>query len=221
MMRIRFFILLCALCTGLLAPSAGTTPAHAAALPTGNPDPTKIFLPIVTQVGADVPALPSLSDFASSVSDPSSQGVKGVYVPKAFAYRVVSQPAGNYGFVSTQADTVTEFSLATSPVEGLLGHVDLAGKTFSGLKNNQDIYLIWADGSTRKYKITGSHGYQAVSPYSASSDFIDLETGATLSAAELFVEYYMGTEHITLQTCISKNGSSNWGRLFVVAEPVH
>jgi len=31
---------------------------------------------------------------------------------------------------------------------------------------------------------------------------------------------YKGDRHLTFQTCIERDGSRSWGRLFVIAEPL-
>jgi hypothetical protein len=222
-MRFRIFIAFFAISLGILSLSTLSKPAHGSWFSSDSPNPFKTFIPFITHHAEDTianPPLPSLADFIGNVIDASGKGVRGVYVPAAFAYYVVSQPDGNYSFISTQPNTVTEYSLASTGVEGLLGHVALSGKAFSTLTSNQDLVLIWADGSTRHFKIAYSHRYQALEPNSANTYFIDLENGATVTPADLFIEYYMGSAHITFQTCILKDGNPNWGRLFVVAEPV-
>jgi hypothetical protein len=62
--------------------------------------------------------------------------------------------------------------------------------------------------------------YQALNGDSPSSDFIDLKTGVTQSANQLYQTKYAGKPHLTLQTCIQQGDDLNWGRLFLVAELV-
>ncbi|MFN3491076.1 MAG: hypothetical protein ACK40V_02555, partial [Anaerolineales bacterium] len=59
------------------------------------------------------------------------------------------------------------------------------------------------------------------SPLSPYSNFIDLETEEFLTAEGLFNKVYRGDFHVTLQTCIEKDGSLSWGRLFIVAKPLN
>jgi hypothetical protein len=61
--------------------------------------------------------------------------------------------------------------------------------------------------------------YQALDSTNLYSDFLDLRTGFKVSADEVFNRVYGGERHLTFQTCISLNGDSSWGRLFIIAEP--
>jgi len=61
--------------------------------------------------------------------------------------------------------------------------------------------------------------FQALTPNSITSSYEDLETGDFLSAGQLFLKAYTNPGVVVLQTCISKNGESSWGRLFIIAEP--
>ena len=62
--------------------------------------------------------------------------------------------------------------------------------------------------------------YQALDSENPFSDFRDLENDLVLSAAEMFTKVYTGQYHVTLQTCIARDGISSWGRYFVIAEPI-
>ncbi len=219
MTRIRFFV---SICLFSLAALAAFTPAPVRAETTGSDCHPRVFLPLVLVGSPEAAAnpLPSLDEFVTSLASAGAQGLQGIYVPATFAYHVVPQPDGNYGYVSAAPDTVTQFGLAGDGVVGLLGHVDLAGKRFPDLRPGEEVDLIWADRSVRRFSIASTGRYQAVDPQDPSSDFIDLDTGAQISAADLFAAYYTGGEHVTLQTCIEQNGDPSWGRLFVVAEPM-
>jgi hypothetical protein len=70
------------------------------------------------------------------------------------------------------------------------------------------------------YKVTSIVKFQALSPNSPSSKFVDLSTGDTLSASTLFKQVYGGDPHLVLQTCIAQDNEPSWGRMFVIAEPV-
>ncbi|HRJ74870.1 MAG TPA: hypothetical protein PLX90_02685, partial [Anaerolineales bacterium] len=52
------------------------------------------------------------------------------------------------------------------------------------------------------------------------SNFIDLNTQEFLTAEGLFNKVYRGDFHVTLQTCIEKDGDLSWGRLFIIAKPI-
>ncbi|MFN7034719.1 MAG: hypothetical protein ACK4SN_00005, partial [Bellilinea sp.] len=47
----------------------------------------------------------------------------------------------------------------------------------------------------------------------------DLATGEVIDTVQLFAKFYMGEAHLTLQTCISRDGDPAWGRLFIYAVP--
>jgi hypothetical protein len=164
---------------------------------------------------------PVLADDGSAADPAASSPVTGVYVKDAFTLPVVQQPASNMGYVSTDGDTVTQFDLATQYGNvGLLAHNYLAGNQFFNLSVGDVIYVFHGTESIETYVITEVLEYQALSPYSPYSDFVDLATGDTLTANDLFHRVYMGDRHLTLQTCIERDGESSWGRLFVIARPL-
>ncbi len=163
---------------------------------------------------------PVFSNFVAAVEDGRAGVVRGVYVPGVMSYRVVQQSPNNPGYVSSVQGIVTQFNMAAQyGTIGLLAHNFLAGMNFSNLQIGQSVRLIYGDGTTSPYVINSIHSYQALDPYSAASDFIDLNTGVTYSAEEIFKMYYQGGNQITFQTCILQDGISSWGRLFITAIP--
>lgn len=138
-----------------------------------------------------------------------------------FSFSVVQQPSGNASYVSTKSNTATQFSLATQYGSiGLIAHNYLAGKSFFNLSQGQTITLTFSDGTTAKYTVSGIYKYQALSPTSPYSQFVDLNNpDQVLSVDSVFNQIYAVSGRLVLQTCISKNGVSSWGRLFVVANP--
>lgn len=165
--------------------------------------------------------LPEFADFVLSVSDGMSGVVRGVYVPGVFAFRVVQQSAGNYGYVSPAANALTQFSLASEyGITGLLAHNYLAGASFTSLKTGQEIRIVFGDGRVAYYQVSIISRYQAVEPLSLTSNFIDLATGAEYTAEQTFFQFYRGNNQVTFQTCIAKGNESSWGRLFIVAYPI-
>lgn len=164
--------------------------------------------------------IPIFPDFVKSVSDGAGDVVRGVYAPNVFALRVLQQRSGNYGYVSSMDDVVTQFAPARKyGVTGLLAHNYLAGSHFYDLQIGQEIRLIYGDGRVEYYEISAIYQYQALSPYSTDSYFIDQATGAGYTAAQVFDQFYTGSNHITFQTCIAKGDLLTWGRLFVIAYP--
>ncbi len=167
------------------------------------------------------PDLVTIDQFISNIMDGKSESVRGVYTNGVFALKVIQQPSNNAGYVSSENGTVTQFSLAKKyNTIGLLAHNTSAGQYFSEITNGKIIDVIYGDGKVTQYQVKEVYQYQALSPNSATSDFIDLASGATYSAAEVFYQMYTGDPHLTLQTCIERDSVDTWGRLFILASPL-
>ena len=160
----------------------------------------------------------SLESFAASLNNGDGSKLVGVFVKNVMAVAVVQQSSASE--VSTRSGTVTQFGIASQYGSvGLLAHNYLAGASFSKLGSGTEIVLVYGDGSTKKYQVNAVKKYQALSPNDPYSNFINLSNpDATLSSTDLFNETY-GSSSLVLQTCISKNGNSSWGRLFIMASP--
>jgi hypothetical protein len=166
------------------------------------------------------PVMPRLADFIGSVRNDRAGVLVGVYAPGALALPIVQQPAGNPAYVSNQHGLATQFSLARDYGSvGLLAHNTHSGADFFKLKVGQEVILVFGDGKTSHFRIQETVSFQALSPRSPYSNFIDLSSGGSLSAAELFLKVYAQPGKLIFQTCIEANGNVNWGRLFIVAEP--
>jgi hypothetical protein len=162
-----------------------------------------------------------VNDFVQTLIDGSANTIRGLYVDNKFAFPVVQQPSGNAGFVSTTEDVITDFSMPRKyGVTGLLAHNYLAGVEFFTLEIGDLVQVVYGDGSIQMYRVSDIQSYQALSPNSASSNFVDLATSEKLTANQLFKRVYMGEHHLTLQTCIQQGSEDSWGRLFVIADPV-
>jgi hypothetical protein len=101
-----------------------------------------------------------------------------------------------------------------------LAHNYLAGANFFQVSEGQVITLVYGDGSTADFVVQSIRRFQALSPNSTQSTFVDLENNQKLSAADLFYSMYNSDNPVVLQTCIANEGESSWGRLFVIAVPV-
>jgi hypothetical protein len=164
---------------------------------------------------------PTFRDFVESVKNGETKTIRGVYAESLFAFPIIQQPSGNSGYVSKDANVVTQFRMAAKyGTIGLLAHNDLAGANFSSLALGQKIYIVYGNGLIVEYEITSIYRYQALQPNSGTSPFVNLEDGRTYTAWDVFQLVYTGGDHVTFQTCIESNGILNWGRLFVVATPV-
>jgi hypothetical protein len=156
----------------------------------------------------------------SSLVNGDPSGLRGVLAEGEFELQVVQQPPGQPGYIAAVEGTVTQFAMAAQfGIVGLLAHDQLSGTYFAELQPGQRVDLIYGDGQTVPYRVTRVFHYRAADPASMTSSFIDLDTNACLSADQLFNRVYRGPIHVTLQTCISKDGDPIWGRLFVIAVP--
>jgi len=175
---------------------------------------SKVLQPLDTQI------LP-LDDFISQVVNGNAYQIVGVYSPQLFSLQVHQQPANNPGFVSSLPGVVTQFSMASSyGSTGLLAHNTVSGAIFYDLIVGQLILLVYGDGSLEHYRVVGLSSFQALSPSSPYSDFIDLDTaGSRLDASQLFNRIYSVQDQLVLQTCLANDGNPNWGRFFVSAVP--
>ena len=136
--------------------------------------------------------------------------------------QIVQQPAGDANFVSSYQNYVTEFQAAAYfGTVGLLAHNYLAGQYFFQLSPGQIIELVYESGKIESFIVTQIQQYQALSPNSPTSDFIDMASGDHLTARQLFSKMYKNqTGHLVLQTCIAVGENPTWGRIFIIAEPV-
>ena len=167
-------------------------------------------------------SIPDLTTFANLVENGQKDVLQGVYVKHLMALKVVRQPVGNDNFVSPIKGYLTEFRQATRQGNiGLLTHNYLGGQVFFQLSPGQEIQLIYGDKKIKTFVITDIQQYQALSPNSPTSNFINLDTKKQLSASSLFSKIYAdGSGKLILQTCIFENQNPTWGRLFVIAEQI-
>ncbi len=174
------------------------------------------FLPVTPVQAASNTS--SLESFTASLNKGDGSQLVGVFVKNVMAVTVVQQSSASE--VSSRSGTVTQFGIASQYGSvGLLAHNYLAGASFSKLGSGTEIVLVYGDGTTKKYQVNTIKKYQALSPSDPYSNFVNLSNpDVTLSSTDLFNETY-GSSSLVLQTCISKNGNSSWGRLFIMASP--
>jgi hypothetical protein len=196
--------------------------------------PTQAQFPSTTQsspelVVPDEPApeqtfggrpLPSLQDFVRQVSDGRDGVLTGVYVAGVMALKILQQPDGDASFISAEDGTATQFQSSTFyGVVGLLAHNFLSGRYFRQLNPGQEVTLIYGDGSLENYRISEIANFERLTQGDLRSDFRDLATDIKWTVDEVFNQFYTGDHHLTLQTCIEKDGVWNWGVQFIIAEP--
>jgi hypothetical protein len=181
--------------------------------PSAQPTPTPAPSP------TPQPTFPTLEEFISQIVSGQGSEWRGLYAAEKFTARIVQQPPSNYTFISLEQGVLTQYMLAEEDVIGLLAHNTHAGQYYFLLSHGDSFYLIADDATIRLYQVLQIDRYQALQPNSNTSDYKNLQTGEILTTAQIFARYYMGEPHVTLQTCIAQNGLTNWGRLFVVAQP--
>ena len=183
------------------------------------------YLP--TPVGAlEISVVPRHPSTVAPVidSDESEQSsvLHELNIDNLISLQVVQQPLGNINFVTSLPNYVTEYQTASNyGTTGLLAHNYLAGRYFFQILPGQEIELVYSDNRTDRFVVTQIQRYQALSPNSLSSDFINLDTGKYITASKLFRKIYISqTDRLVLQTCIYADQTPAWGRLFVIAEPI-
>jgi hypothetical protein len=185
----------------------------------------KKALPSTGYIPADVlketNQLPSLQQFASSVKNGQRGAVVGIYIPGVLALPVGQQPKDNAGYVTRQPEQATQFSMAGKyGTVGILAHNDLAGAEFSDIQLDHEAVVIYGNGHEEFYLTSEIQKYQALSPTSTFSDFINLDgSSERLTAGQLFTRIYGPGNRLVFQTCIDAHGDASWGRLFIIARP--
>lgn len=163
------------------------------------------------------------NQFVQSVTGKEADLVTGVHVPGRFSLPVLQQPAGNASFVSTQDNSVTQFrSASVYGTIGLLAHNYLSGKKYFDLREGDDVVIVYGSGGQAHYRINRIERFQALSPTSVYSDFINLSdpTQTKLTASQVFNQIYTTENQVVFQTCIEANGDPSWGRIFVIADKI-
>lgn len=206
--------------------SAGPTPialtsADRVVVPT--PTVAEVLLPTVPAIDAAERnnPLPTLDEFIQKVSDGQADALRGVYAAGVLALRIVQQPDGDVAFISEEGGTATHFqSAAIYGVVGLLAHNYLSGALFHDLDLDQEVTLIYGDGRLENFRISRIADFERLTLSDLQSDFRSLATDQISRVEDVFFDFYSGEPHLTLQTCIEKDGLWNWGVRFIVAEPI-
>ena len=186
--------------------------------PTTSDTPTPEYTPTPEPTLTPLPP-PFFDLFVASLINGNKNQVVGIFVDGLMALKVVQQPSSNPGYVSTEMDVATYFTMVINLTgnHGLLAHNYLAGIYYYDLVPGQSVVLIYGDGSTVEYVVSDIEQFQALNPTSPSSNFVNVSTGEGLSAEQLFYRVYGGDSRTTLQTCIALGDEDSWGRLFVIA----
>jgi hypothetical protein len=182
-------------------------------------------LPVLTAPAIDasgqVNPLPALDELIQKVTDGQTEALRGVYATGVMALRIVQQPDGDVAFISEEDGTATHFqSAAVYGIVGLLAHNFLSGAFFHDLTLDQEVTLIYGDGRLENYRISRIADFERLAISDLQSDFRSLATDQIFTVEDVFFDFYSGEPHLTLQTCIEKDGIWNWGVRFIVAEPI-
>ena len=204
---------------GLAAPAAGVGSA-AASSQASTVRPTTAAASWPAESIAAGAGLPSLSAFSRQAACGSPAVLCGVYVPGIMALRIVPQPTGDPGYISTESGTATQFRQANAfGAIGLLAHNTLSGSAFFSLRLGLPVALVYGDGRVARYQVSDIADFQRLTRADLHSDFIALSNGQTWTAQQVFVRFYETPGRLTLQTCIRQGDAADWGVHFVVADP--
>jgi hypothetical protein len=123
--------------------------------------------------------------------------------------------------VTRESQKATQFNLANRyGTIGILAHNDLAGAKFSSIRKNQYAVVVFGDSRLEYYVVGEMQKYQAISPTSTYSDFVNQDgSNEQLTASQLFSRVYGQGDRLVFQTCIAAYGDPSWGRLFIIARP--
>lgn len=178
-------------------------------------------LPFVVRDSLTANLSQEFKDFVKSVEDGDPTSARGLYMEGVLALPIVKQPAGNSAYVSDQPVSATMFQdAARQGVTGLLAHNYLSGSKFYELEAGAEVRIVFGDGDFRSYWVARIDHYQRLDFNSLRGNFKDLESGQILTSDEIFKTYYSGEHHLTLQTCLEREGNYSWGLQFVAATPV-
>ncbi len=162
------------------------------------------------------------TEFAGAVENGLSGQVVGIYVPGVMELQVLQQPPSDALYVSSQTGTATQFERAAeNGVIGLLAHNTSSGILFYQINVGEQIEVVYGDGNVERFQVQSINEFQKLNTTSPMSDFVDLTTGGTLTSTEVFNRFYSGGRHLTLQTCLERNGDPNWGLRFIEAYRVN
>lgn len=172
---------------------------------------------------ASVSFLPEgFTTFIDQVRNGDEYTVRGLFVADVLALEVVQQPENDSIYVSTRMSEATEFRNARrNGVIGLLAHNYLSGIEFYEIEEGQELWIVYGSGKVQRYRVTAIDQYQKLTPESVRSEFLDLSDGDRLNTAQVFNAHYQGENKVILQTCLERDGISNWGLTFWTAVPIN
>ncbi len=163
----------------------------------------------------------SLGEFTARIANGATGDLRGLYASGLMALAIVPQPDGDNAYIDLGEQTATRFQLADPyGMVGLLAHNYLAGRYFLGVALGQELILVYGDRQVQAYQVSEIDDFQRLTPDDLSSNFLELSSNVEETANEVFARFYEHPGSLTLQTCIERDGRSDWGVRFIVAEPV-
>lgn len=175
-----------------------------------------LFLSQVVAAGFTLPTTgasePKVAAPASQLQAGGSQ-IASVTVTEKFSYPVVQS-----GNTAPSGGVLGQYAYASSKgALGFIAHNYYAGHSFYALEMGDTVTVTYADGKQETYKVVNALRFQATNPNDFSAPFLN-SNGKQLSAIQVFKKAYR-KNWVTFQTCITQDGISTWGLLFVQAKP--
>ncbi len=255
--EISVVLLLAILSTACGSPQASANSLDASPTPQ-NPDPSMTPSPS-TLYTADIPtSIPTMQESVMYMSTPSVFDCSTeLLLPEEFispdqiekapkivnvdfgsdnigVVRIVQQPEGDNGYVNSNLNVLTQFWLAQEfGVIGLLGHNWSGGALFYNLEEGEKFTITTNTDQQFIYQVEDALCFQAITPESKYSDFVQVgknlePIGNVLPVEDIFKIIYFGgsisgkdNQNFVGQTCITKDGNAAWGRLFIRAKRVN
>ena len=182
-----------------------------------------VFLSLSILINNNSYIIPVSGDSSTQTLDMQDSTSNTLQLPNGKQFLVAGQPGNNIGYVSNMPDVVTKFQQAEKLGSfGLIAHNYLSGEEFFNLEIGDEIAISNEDGiDSDTFRVVEIKQYQALQPTSIHSQFRSLENDEIISAHELSQAIYGQNGYMILQTCIENDGNFEWGRLFVIAEPVN
>jgi hypothetical protein len=174
-------------------------------------------------MGNGIKVIPVTGEQSAPTSDLNENRGAMLQLENGTQLLVAGQPTGSIGYVSNMPGVVTRFQQADKLGSiGLIAHNYLSGEEFFGLQIGDRIMMTdELVNETSEYRVIAVEQYQALQPTSIHSQFRNLDNDETISAHQLSQRIYGQAGHMILQTCIENEGNLEWGRLFIIAEPIN
>jgi hypothetical protein len=179
-------------------------------------------------LAAPIGTSPNDGQQASSLYSPGLAG-RTVCVAELFCSPVVAQlgnPPGSAAWKGITQATLTYPGHSFGPI--FLAHLGTPeGWAFYEVKIGDPISVLWSDGGRSAYRVVSISRYKLA----GSGKMQDLSTGRSMTNMEVYAAN-QSDPYLSLETCLGNPnpatdgagnlslGGSEWGRMFIMAEPV-